>query len=82
VAIAAPRRSFLWRFPSAEHQVEFLAVFHGPTVAALRALGPDRAGALRAELLEVASRFDVAEDDTLVLRVDYLEVVAGTPSWR
>jgi ubiquinone/menaquinone biosynthesis C-methylase UbiE len=25
---------------------------------------------------------DVAEDDTLVLRVDYLEVVARTPSWR
>jgi hypothetical protein len=48
----------------------------------LRALGPDRAGTLKAELLEVARRFDVAEDDTLVLRVDYLEVVARTPSWR
>jgi SAM-dependent methyltransferase len=82
VAVAAPRRSFLWRFPSAEHQVEFLAASHGPTVAALQALGPDRAGALKAELLEVARRFDVAEDDTLVLRVDYLEVVARTPSWR
>jgi hypothetical protein len=30
----------------------------------------------------VAGRFDVTEDDTLVLRVDYLEVVARTPSWR
>jgi SAM-dependent methyltransferase len=82
VAVAAPRRSFLWRFPSAEHQVEFLAAFHGPTVAALQALRPDRAGALKAELKEVARRFDVAEDDTLVLQVDYLEVVARTPSWR
>jgi SAM-dependent methyltransferase len=82
VAVAAPRRSLLWRFPSAGHQVEFLAAFHGPTVAALRALGPGRAGALKAELLELARRFDVAEDDTLVLRVDYLEVVARTPSWR
>jgi SAM-dependent methyltransferase len=35
VAITAPRRSFLWRFPSTEHQVEFLAAFHGPTLAAL-----------------------------------------------
>ena len=82
VAVAAPRRSFLWRFPSAEHQVEFLAAFHGPTVAALQALGAGRAGALKAGLLEVARRFDVAEDDTLVLRLDYLEVVARTPSWR
>jgi SAM-dependent methyltransferase len=82
VAITAPRRSFLWRFPSAEHQVAFLASFHDPTVMALRALGPDRADALKAELLEVARRFDVSEDDTLVLRLDYLEVVARKPAWR
>jgi SAM-dependent methyltransferase len=82
VAITAPRRSFLWRFPSAEHQVEFFANFHDPTVKALGALAPDRAGALKAELLEVARRFDVSEDDTLVLRLDYLEVVARKPAWR
>jgi SAM-dependent methyltransferase len=82
VAITAPRCSLLWRFPSAEHQVEFLGSFHGPTVEALRALGPDRAGALKAELLEVARRFDVSEDDTLVLRLDYLEVVVRKPLWR
>ncbi len=82
VAITAPRRSVLWRFPSAEHQVEFFASFHGPTVNALRALGPDRAGALKGELLELARRFDVSEDDTLVLRLDYLEVVVRLPTWR
>jgi SAM-dependent methyltransferase len=81
VAITAPRRSLLWRFPSAEHQVEFLASFHGPTVKALQALGPDRAVALKAEMLEVARRFDVSEDDTLVLRLDYLEVVVLKPAW-
>jgi SAM-dependent methyltransferase len=81
VAITAPRRSFLWRFPSAEHQVEFFANFHDPTVRALRALGPDRAGALKAELLDVARRFDVSEDDTLVLRLDYLEVIVRKPAW-
>jgi hypothetical protein len=46
----AHTRSFLWRFPSAEHQ-------------------------------EVARRFDVSEDDTLVLRLDYLKAVARKPSW-
>ena len=81
VAITAPRCSLLWRFPSAGHQVEFLGSFHGPTVEALRALGPDRAGALKAELLGVARRFDVSEDDTLVLRLDYLEVVVRKPLW-
>jgi len=82
VAITAPRRSLLWRFPSAEHQVEFLATFDGPTVKALQALAPDRAGALKAEMLEVARRYDVSEDDTLVLRLDYLEVVVRKPAWR
>jgi SAM-dependent methyltransferase len=82
VAVSAPRRSLLWRFPSAEHQVEFLAGSHGPTAGALHALGPDRGGALRAELLELARRFDVSEDDTLVLQLDYLEVVVRKPSWR
>jgi SAM-dependent methyltransferase len=81
VAITAPRRSLLWRFPSAEHQVEFFASFHGPTVNALQALGPARAGALKAEMLELARRFDVSEDDTLVLRLDYLEVVVRKPAW-
>ena len=82
VAITAPRRSLLWRFPSAEHQVAFLAGAHGPTAEALQALGPDRSGALRAELLAVARRFDVSEDDTLVLRLDYLEVVVRKTAWR
>jgi hypothetical protein len=81
VAITAPRRSFLWRFPSAEHQVECLGSFHAPTVKALRSLEPDRADALKAELSAVARRFDVSEDDTQVLRLDYLEAVVRKPVW-
>jgi hypothetical protein len=30
----------------------------------------------------VARRFHVSEDDTLVLRLDYLEVVVRKPAWR
>ena len=81
VAITAPRRSFLWRFPSAEHQMAYFGSFHHPTSEALRALDPDQADALKAELLEVARRFDVSEDDTLVLRLDYLEAIVGKPAW-
>jgi hypothetical protein len=81
VATTAPRRSLPWRFPSAQHQVEFLAAFHGPTAMALEALEPDRAAALKAEMLGLARRFDVAECDTLVLRLDYLEVVVRKPAW-
>ena len=80
VNISAPRRSFLWRFPSAEHQVAFFATFYGPTVKTLAAVG-DRGAALRADMLEAARRFDVSEDgDTLVLRMDYLEAVIHKPA--
>jgi SAM-dependent methyltransferase len=81
VLIPPPRRSFLWRFPSHEHQVEFFASFYGPTVKALETLGPERAPALRADMLELARRFDAADDDdTLVLRMDYLEAVIHKPA--
>ena len=80
VAITAPRRSFLWRFPSAEHQVEFFATFYGPANKALAALGADRAAALKAEMLEAVRRFDVSDDDTLVLRMDYLQAVIHKPA--
>jgi SAM-dependent methyltransferase len=82
VPVTAPRRSLLWRFPSAEHQVEFLASFHAPTVEALRGLTPASTAALKAELARLARRFDVSDDDTLVLQLDYLEVVAHKPGWR
>ena len=80
VTIAAPRRTFRWRFPSAEHQVEFFATFYGPTTKALAALDADRAAALKAEMLEAARRFDVSDDDTLVLQMDYLEAIIQKPA--
>jgi hypothetical protein len=66
-------------FPSAEHQVEFFATFYGPTVRTLAALGADQARALKAVMLAAARRFDVS-DDSLELRMDYLEAVIHKPS--
>jgi SAM-dependent methyltransferase len=80
VRISAPRRTFLWRWPSPEHQAEFFATFYGPTNKALAALGADRAADLKADMVEVARSFDVSDDDTLVLRQDYLEAVIHKPA--
>ena len=77
--ITAPRRQFLWRFPSPEHEVEFFATFYGPTNRAVAALG-DRGDDLKADMLDVARRFNVSDDDTLVLRMDYLEAVITKPA--
>lgn len=77
--IDAPRRSFRWRFPSAEHQASFFTTFYGPANRAVAALDEADAAALTAEMVDLARRFDVSDDDTLVLRMDYLEVVVHTP---
>lgn len=75
--VAAPRRAFRWRFPSAEHQATFFTTFYGPTNRAVAALDEAGAAALTAEMVELARRFDESDDDTLVLRMDYLEVVVA-----
>jgi SAM-dependent methyltransferase len=82
VGITAPRREFLWRFPSAAHQAEFFATFYGPVTRTLAALDEQRADALRAEMTEIAERHNVAADGTLVLRMDYLEAVIRKPADR
>ena len=79
VTIEAPRRDFRWRFPSPEHQVEFFTTFYGPTNRAAATLPADRAAEFKAEMLDVVKRFNVSGDDTLVLRMDYLEPVIRKP---
>jgi hypothetical protein len=53
---------------------------YGPTNKALAALSTDQAAALKADMAEVARSFDVSDDDTLVLRQDYLEAVIRKPA--
>lgn len=79
VTIHAPRRRFLWRFPSAEFQADFFATNYGPAHTALRGLGAEAAATLRSEMVQIARRLDVSDDTTLVLPMDYLEVVVGVP---
>lgn len=57
-----------------------LDVACGNVVKALATLGPDRAAALRADMLELVKRFDVADDATTILRMDYLEPVIRKPA--
>jgi SAM-dependent methyltransferase len=80
--LSAPRRSFHWRFPSAEHQAEFFSTFYGPTHTAIAAVGAERATALKADMVAAAERFDISGDATLVLRMDYLEAVIHKPATR
>jgi SAM-dependent methyltransferase len=76
VTISAPRKTFLFRFLSPEHHAEFFGSWYGPTVKALEAVGDAGRTALLADIADTARRFNRADDGTLVLAMDYLEVVA------
>jgi hypothetical protein len=76
VTIVAPRKTFLFRFPSPETHVDFFARYYGPTVKAFEALGEADGKALRDDILNAVRPFNRADDGTLVLQMDYLEVVA------
>lgn len=80
VTISAPERVFQWRFPSAEDQVEFFTTYYGPTNRTVAALAADRAADLKAEMLDLVKRFNESGDDTVVLRMDYLEAVVHKPA--
>lgn len=64
-------------FRSPEHAVETFCLHLGPVHRALGTLDPEGQQRLKADLLEVLNRFNVATDDTVVIESEYLEIVAS-----
>lgn len=71
----ATRRDYVFRYRSPEHWLEFWREYYGPTVAAFGALDAAGQDALAHDLLEVVASFNRAEDGTMVVPAEYLEVV-------
>jgi SAM-dependent methyltransferase len=78
VEISTPLRRFFFRCPSPEAWVDHFAAYFGPVVNAFEAVGDAGRDALRGDLLAVTGEFNVSGDRTLVLQMDYLEVVVRT----
>ena len=74
--IRTTRRDFNFRYRSPEHWLSFWREYYGPTVAAFAALDALGQTALARDLLDVARRANIANDGTLVVPAEYLEVVA------
>lgn len=70
------RRDFVMRFPSPEMWVEFFRVHFGPVVRAFAALDEAGQAAYSADLLAAVARFNRADDGTMAVPSEYLEVVA------
>jgi SAM-dependent methyltransferase len=75
LSIEATRRSFVFRYRSPAHWLEVFETRYGPVLKAFEALAPAARDGLRSDLLALLARFDRAEDGTLVVPSEYLEVV-------
>ena len=70
------RRTFVWRFPSAQHHVGFMREYYGPLNKAFGALDEEGQNALESDLISLAESYNHSDDGTAILHADYLEVVA------
>jgi ubiquinone/menaquinone biosynthesis C-methylase UbiE len=75
-SLQATRRSFSFRFLSAEHWLDFHSTHFGPLVKVYEVLSAADRENLSRDLLALARRSNRSGDETLIVPSDYLEVVA------
>ncbi len=75
-ALHTTRRTYLARYYSPQHWLEFFQTYYGPTLKTFEALDGTGQAALTQDLTELLQRFNRSGDTTLVVPCDYLEVVA------
>ena len=73
--IRTTRKSYVFRFRSAAHWVEFFRSYYGPTHKAFAALDEARQRALHAALIEFLQGENTHRGDALMIPGEYLEVV-------
>jgi ubiquinone/menaquinone biosynthesis C-methylase UbiE len=74
-AIKHTRRTFAFRYQSAEHFVDVFRRFYGPTHKAFAALDAGGQAALETDLLALLRRSDVGGGSGLVIPAEYLETI-------
>ena len=70
------RRQLVWRFPTAQHALEYFRTCYGPTVTTFAALEAAEQRALNDQLLTIVAKHDRSGDDTVVAPSDYVEAIA------
>jgi ubiquinone/menaquinone biosynthesis C-methylase UbiE len=75
-SLEVTRRSYMFRYPSAGHFVEYFRSYYGPTLKAFESLEPEGQRYLAEDLEELLAQWNTSGDATVVVPSDYLEVVA------
>ena len=74
-SVAATPRQFVMRYKSPAHWLDVFRTFYGPVLKTFGALDAAGQDALAADLIALIDRFNRAEDGTMVVPSEYLEVV-------
>jgi SAM-dependent methyltransferase len=75
-SLHATRRSYAFRYLSAEHFIESFRTYYGPVHKAFESLDAEEREALKSDLKELIDYWNISGDETAILPSDYLEVVA------
>jgi ubiquinone/menaquinone biosynthesis C-methylase UbiE len=73
--ISVKERKFAFRYRSADHWMEIFRTFYGPVHKAFGALDAEGQKKLDTDIRDLIGRFNEAEDGTVVVPSDYIEVV-------
>ena len=73
--IRTATRTFKFRYRSPEHFLEVFKTYYGPVLKAFAALDEQKQKGLAADLLDLIKRLNQADDGTMVVPSEYLEVV-------
>ncbi|HKA71138.1 MAG TPA: methyltransferase domain-containing protein, partial [Xanthobacteraceae bacterium] len=74
-SIKSGQRNFVFRYRSPAHWLDVFKTYYGPVLKAFAALDADGQAALKRDLLALIDQFNRAEDGTMVVPSEYLEVV-------
>jgi SAM-dependent methyltransferase len=74
-AIGVEKRTFAFRYRSAEHFLDVFRTFYGPVLKAFEALKPNAQAALQSDILALIGTFNRSGDATMVVPSEYLEIV-------
>ena len=74
-SIRSAQRSFVFRYRSPNHWLEVFRTYYGPLLKTFGALQPDAQGALQRDLLDLVGKLNRADDGTMVVPSEYLEIV-------
>jgi ubiquinone/menaquinone biosynthesis C-methylase UbiE len=74
-SIRIEKRNFMFRYRSPQHWLDIFKTYYGPLLKTFAAIDPTQRPALDRDVISLIAQFNRAEDGTVVVPGEYLEIV-------